>query len=241
MLMGKVCEAAPCATMASLSLADRGLNHVELTHPLHAYMTAVGTRPSPALRALRAETIRVTGRMWGMISAPETAGLLAFLVQLTGAERALEVGTFTGYATLALAEALPAGGVVVTCEADENWARVGAPFWAQAGVADRIDLRLGDALATLAGLEPASFDLCFVDADKGNYGAYYERALALLRPGGLLVIDNVLWNGQVADDQCVDEDTVALRALNAAIHGDDRVSVVMLPVGDGTTLCRKRQ
>lgn len=228
-------------TLQSEKEAARPTRHVELTHPLHAYMTEKGTRPSAHLAALRAETIEATGRCWGMMVPPEQAHFLGFLAELVGARRVLEVGTFTGYSTLAIAEALPADGVVVTLDVSEPWTSVGRPFWDAAGVADKIDLRLGPAAATLDALAGQEFDFAFIDADKPNYDLYYERALALLRPGGLLCVDNVLWNGAVIDDQCADAETEALRALNAKVHADPRVSLSMLPVGDGLTLVRKRR
>lgn len=221
--------------------ADRPTRHVELTHPLHEYMTATGSRQSAELRALRAKTIEATGRCWGMMVPPEQANLLAFLVRLTGATRCLEVGTFTGYSALAIAEALPDGGTIVTMDVSEEWTSVGAPFWAAAGVTEKIDLRVGRAIDALEVLVDGEYDFCFIDADKPSYDLYYERALDLLKPGGLLAVDNVLWNGAVIDDQATDAETLALRALNKKIRDDPRVDLSMLPVGDGLTLVRKRE
>jgi caffeoyl-CoA O-methyltransferase len=169
---------------------------------------------------------------------------MALLAELVGARRVLEVGTFTGYSALVVALALPADGLIITCDVDEEMTAIARLYWAEAGVADKIDLRLGPAVDTLDALlsdgGAGTFDFAFVDADKKNYDAYYERGLALLRQGGLMVIDNVLWSGAVADPERQDTDTNAIRALNAKLHGDQRVSLSLLPVSDGITLARKR-
>jgi caffeoyl-CoA O-methyltransferase len=169
---------------------------------------------------------------------------MGFLVELTEARRCLEVGTFTGYSALAVALALPPDGRVVTCDIDEETTAVARRYWAEAGVADKIELRLGAARATLeqmiGGGEAGGFDFAFIDADKENYGVYYEQTLALLRPGGLMLIDNVLWSGAVADPARDDSDTVAIRALNQTLRDDPRVSLSLLPIGDGLSLARKR-
>jgi O-methyltransferase len=216
----------------SLALDDR----------LYAYYRAVGLREHPSLAALREATDALPDG--SMRSSTEQALLLAFLVELTGAARVLEVGCFTGYGTLAMALALPPDGRVVTLDANDDWPALGRTYWEQAGVAPRIDLRLGLAedgmrhLLTEAG--PASFDLVYVDADKKRYATYYELALQLARPGGLVALDNVLWKGRVADPDDHTKQAETLRDLNARLHADERVSLVMLPIGDGLTLARKR-
>jgi caffeoyl-CoA O-methyltransferase len=172
------------------------------------------------------------------------AQFLGLLVGLTASRKCLEVGVFTGYATLAIAMALPAGGRVIACDVDADAAAVGQPFWQEAGVADRIDLRIGAAGETLDGLiadgEAGSFDFAFIDADKTAYAGYYEQALTLLRPGGLVVVDNVLWGGSVANPEETKASTVALRSFAAKVHGDARVTMSLLPFGDGLILAVKR-
>jgi predicted O-methyltransferase YrrM len=174
---------------------------------------------------------------------PEQAQFMALLVKLAGAHRAIEIGVFTGYSALAVALALPADGYLLACDVSDEYTRIGRPFWVEAGVAAKIDLRLGPALATLdaqiADGAAGSFDFAFIDADKSAYDAYYERCLTLLRGGGLIAIDNVLWGGSVARP-AEDADTRALQALNDKIHRDERVDIAMLPLGDGVTLARKR-
>jgi caffeoyl-CoA O-methyltransferase len=176
--------------------------------------------------------------------SPEQGQFMALLVELTGVRRALEVGTFTGYSSLSVALAMPPEGRMIACDVSEEYTGIARRYWARAGVADKIDLRLAPALKTLDGLladgRAGGFDLAFIDADKPSYLGYYERCLQLLRPGGLLLIDNVLWGGEVADPAVKDEDTVAIRALNDRVAGDDRVTLSMLPLGDGLTLARKR-
>jgi caffeoyl-CoA O-methyltransferase len=213
-----------------------------LADDLRDYLRTVGLREHPALAALRRETDALPEG--GMRSSAEQAQLLAFLLELLGARRVLEIGCFTGYGTLAMALALPEGGRVVTLDVNDHWAALGRRHWQAAGVEGRIELRLGLALEgldrLLAAGEAASFDLAYVDADKKLYDAYYERALALVRPGGVVALDNVLWGGAVADACDRSRQAETLRALNAKIHGDPRVSMVLLPVGDGLTLARKR-
>lgn len=208
---------------------------------LQDYLLSVGLREHPALAELR----RLTDAMpdGGMRSSAEQAQLLAFLIGLMGARRVLEIGCFTGYGTLAMALALPPEGRIVTLDVNDDWAAIGRRHWQAAGVAERIDLRLGLALDTLDRLlaegAAGSFDLAYVDADKKLYDVYYERALALVRPSGVVALDNVLWRGEVADPTNHDRQTQALRALNRKIHDDPRVNALILPVGDGLTLARK--
>ena len=202
-----------------------------------------GIPESDAARALREETRSAT--QWhGMQISPEQGAFMHLLVRLLGARRAIEVGTFTGYSALVVAEALPPDGLLVACEVSEEWTTVGRPFWERAGVAGRIDLRLQPAADTLDELiaqgDAGTFDLAFIDADKANYGTYYERCLTLVRTGGVVAVDNVLWGGRVADPRANDDDTNAIRALNAKIRGDRRVHATTVPIGDGLTLALKR-
>ncbi|MHB2017345.1 MAG: class I SAM-dependent methyltransferase [Candidatus Xenobia bacterium] len=206
------------------------------------YLRDVSLRELPLQRRLREETAALP--MARMQISPEQGQFMQLLIQLLGATRTLEVGVFTGYSSLAVALALPPHGKVVACDVSEEWTRMARRYWQEAGVADRIELRIGPALVTLDALladgEAGRFDFAFIDADKAGYDGYYERALKLLRPGGLIAIDNVLWSGRVADASAHDEDTDALRVLNAKLHGDERVMLSMLPIGDGLTLARKR-
>ncbi|MEO5843311.1 MAG: class I SAM-dependent methyltransferase, partial [Caldimonas sp.] len=180
----------------------------------------------------------------GMQISPEQGQFMALLVKLLGARRALEVGVFTGYSALTVALALPADGTLLACDISDEYTRIGRSYWQQAGVADKIDLQLGPALATLdarlAAGEAGRYDFAFIDADKTGYDAYYERCLQLLRPGGMIAIDNTLWGGKVARPAGGDADTAALQALNAKLHGDERIDLSLLPIGDGLTLARKR-
>ena len=216
---------------------------LELTDTLHDYLLRHGTRESATARALRAET-RTATRMHGMQISPEQGAFMQWLIRLIGAKRTIEVGTFTGYSALVVAEALPADGQVIACDVSAEWTAVGRPFWDRAGVASKIDLRLRPAVETLDTLirdgEAGNFDFAFIDADKANYDTYYERCLTLLRPGGVVGIDNVLWGGRVANEDANDVDTRAIRALNRKVQDDRRVQISMLPVGDGLTLATKR-
>jgi len=217
-------------------------NSITLTEELSDYIAGVSRREPDLLRRLREETAQVP--MAGMQIAPDQGQFMALLARLVGARRCLEIGTFTGYSALVVALALPADGRVITCDVDAKMTAIGKRYWAEAGVAGKIELCLAPALETLDRLvaegAAASFDFAFIDADKTNYDAYYERALTLLRQGGLIVIDNVLWSGAVADPKRNDADTTALRALNRKLHGDERVDLSLLPLADGITLARKR-
>lgn len=212
-----------------------------LQEPLYSYLLSVSLREPEILRRLREETAAIPQA--GMQIAPEQGQFMALLARLMGARRCLEVGTFTGYSALAVALALPPDGRLIACDISEEWTDVGRRYWREAGVQERIDLRLGRAMKTLdeliAGGHAGSFDFAFIDADKGNYLNYYERALALLRPGGLLAVDNVLWGGAVAGDLDQDEDTRAIRAFNAKLATDERVFLSLVPIGDGLTLAVK--
>ena len=213
-----------------------------LSDALYDYLLSVSLREPPLLYRLREETAALPHAV--MQISPEQGQFMALLAELVGARRVLEVGIFTGYSALVVALALPTDGRIITCDVDEEMTAIARRYWAEGGVADKIDLRLGPAVDTLDALlsdgGADTFDFAFVDADKENYDAYYERALALLRQGGLMVIDNVLWSGAVADPNQKDADTNAIRALNAKLHGDQRVSLSLLPVSDGITLARKR-
>ncbi|MGG2458740.1 O-methyltransferase [Streptomyces sp. RGM 3693] len=210
---------------------------------LRDYVRQVSLRDDDVLRDLRAETEGMP-MLQAMLVLPEEAQFLALLVRLTGAAKVLEVGTFTGYSSLCMARALPPHGTVVTCDNNERWTRIATRYWQRAEVADRIDLRLGDAAGTLDDLlahsGPGSFDLAFVDADKANYLHYYEQSLALVRPGGLLVLDNTLFFGRVVDPAVQDPDTLAIRELNTRLRDDDRVDISLLAVADGLTLIHKK-
>jgi predicted O-methyltransferase YrrM len=213
-----------------------------LTDRLYDYLLTVGLREHPALARLRAATAALPEG--GMQSAPEQGQLMGLLVELMGARRVLEIGCFTGYGTLAMALALPPGGRILTLDVNPDWVELGRRAWREAGVEDRIEVRFGLAEASLDQLieagGAASFDLAFIDADKKSYDAYYERSLVLVRPGGLIMIDNVLWGGAVADSANRDRQTLALRALNAKLRADPRVSTALVPIGDGLMLARKR-
>jgi predicted O-methyltransferase YrrM len=212
-----------------------------LNNILYEYILSVSLREPEVLARLRAETLQQP--MSVMLSAPEQGQFLALLAQLIGARKCLEVGVYTGYSTLWVALALPHDGSVLACDVSEKWTAIARRYWQEAGVAERIDLQLAPALETLDRLlaadQAGSFDFAFIDADKENYPDYYERSLQLLRPGGLMVIDNTLWSGAVADTTRQDPETCAIRALNDLVHADDRVQMSLLPVADGLTLARK--
>ena len=209
---------------------------------LHEYMLSVSLREPEIMRELRAETAR--HEQASMQIGPEQGAFMALLTELLGVRKYLEIGVFTGYSSLAVALAMPPDGRVTACDMSEEFTAVARRYWQRAGVADKIDLRLAPALETLDQLlaegRAGSYDFAFIDADKASYDNYYERVLKLLRTGGLVAFDNVLWDGKVIDPNFQDEDTVALRALNAKLHADERVTLAMLPLADGLTLARKR-
>ncbi|MDK1023788.1 MAG: class I SAM-dependent methyltransferase [Gammaproteobacteria bacterium] len=216
---------------------------INLTDKLYDYLIENGVRESDAARELRAVT-RATIERHQMQIAPEQGAFMAILIRLMGAKRTLEVGTFTGYSALVVAEALPDDGKVIACDVSAEWTSIAREYWEKAGIAHKIDLRLAPALETLNQLladgESDSFDFAFIDADKSNYDGYYECCLKLLRTGGLIAIDNVLWNGAVVNDALQDDDTTAIRALNRKVIADDRVDTTLTPIGDGLTLAIKR-
>jgi predicted O-methyltransferase YrrM len=209
---------------------------------LYAYLLAHEPPEHLHLRALREYTQQMPSAR--MQITPEQGHLLALLVRLIGARRVLEIGTFTGYSALAMALALPADGRLIACDISEEWTAIAGAYWQRAGVADRIDLRIAPALTTITRLEREgaldAFDLVFIDADKTGYNAYYEGALRLVRPGGLIVLDNMLRRGRVADPCDGDADTVALRSMNTKIAADERVDRVLLPIASGMTFARRR-
>lgn len=215
---------------------------LDLDSQLYDYLLSVSLREPDVLRQLRQETANHPHGI--MQIAPEQGQFMALLVQLLGAKKTLEIGVFTGYSSLRVALALPPDGRVVACDISEEYTAIARRYWQAAGVEEKIDLRLAPALKTLDGLlaagEAETFDFAFIDADKVNYQNYYERSLQLIRPGGLIVIDNVLWSGQVADSQVQDESTEAIRALNKKLHQDERVTLSLIPVADGLTLALKR-
>lgn len=215
---------------------------IGLDDPLYEYYLSVSLREPEVLARLREET--ATMRWARMQISPEQGQLMGLLIELIGARRALEVGVFTGYSALSVALALPDDGRLIACDVNEEFTAVARRYWEEAGVADRIELRLAPALDTLDALLAeglsGEFDFAFIDADKRNYSGYYERCLALVRRGGLVAIDNTLWQGRVIDPGDESDDTLAIRALNEALHDDDRITLSMLPVGDGLTLARKR-
>nr|WP_178124801.1 class I SAM-dependent methyltransferase [Pseudomonas sp. Fl4BN1] len=225
--------------MVEVLVTARTLN---LDDALYQYLLDVSLRETPLLRRLRDETQALPTARWQV--APEQGQFLALLVKLIGARRVLEVGTFTGYSALCMAQALPEGGSLICCDIPGDYNLTARRYWQEAGLSERIDLRLAPALETLASLERAGqlecFDLLFIDADKANYPAYLEAALRLLRVGGLAVFDNTLWSGRVLELASASDDTRAIQALNRALKDDPRIDLSLLPLGDGLTLCRKR-
>ena len=215
---------------------------ISLTDSLYDYLREVSLREPGVLRRLREET--AADPLARMQISPEQGQFMGLLARLTGARRCIEVGVFTGYSALSVAAALPEDGRIVACDVSEHWTAIARRYWAEAGVAHKIDLRLAPALETLEALASAggfaSYDFVFIDADKTEYVAYYELALQLLRPGGLVVADNTLWSGRVADPEVADEDTVAIRHFNEHLHRDERIDLSLVPIGDGLTLARKR-
>lgn len=213
-----------------------------LTDRLYEYSLAVGLREPDVLRELREETSKLTDGE--MQIAPEQGPFTALLIQVLGAKNCLEIGTFTGYSALWTAAALPPDGNLICCDVSEEYTAVARKYWEKAGLDGKIDLRIGPALDTLQSLLAGGWaglmDYAFIDADKSNYDAYYEACLNLVRPGGVIAIDNTLWDGKVADEKVKDADTVAIRDLNKKLHGDERVWLSLLPFADGLTLALKR-
>ena len=212
---------------------------IGLNGALYDYYAAHAYREPDVLKELRLETAQLTQA--GMQIGPEQGAFMSLLVKLMGAKRIIEFGTFTGYSSLAMALA---GATRITCaDVSKEWTDIGRKYWTKAGVANRIDLHLDGGHAVIDRLlkngEAGTFDLSFIDADKTGYGAYYEGSLKLLRPGGLILIDNTLWGGEVADPKITDADTIAIRSLNAKVATDARVEICMTPICDGLTMARK--
>jgi len=216
--------------------------HLELSGELWEYIGRVSLREPDVLRRLREETAPLP--MARMQISPEQGQFMGLLTRLLGARMTLEVGVFTGYSSISVALALPADGKIIACDVSEEWTSIARRYWVEAGVAHKIDLRLRPAVETLDALlakgRAGSFDFAFIDADKSNYLNYYERCLELLRPGGLIAVDNVLWHGSVIDPAKQDEDTLAIRRFNLLVSEDERVWVSLLPLSDGLTLAMKR-
>ena len=216
--------------------------HLQINDALIEYARAASSPESDVMVRLREETAQLAaGRMQ---ITPEVGNLLGMFIRLLGAKRCIEVGVFTGYSSLSVARALPPDGQIIACDVSEQWTSIARRYWAESGLDKKIDLRLAPALETLDALlaagEQGHFDFAFIDADKANYSGYYDRLMRLIRPGGLIVIDNVLWYGRVIDSHENDIDTVAIRAFNAKLRADPRVEVAMLPIGDGLTLAFKK-
>jgi predicted O-methyltransferase YrrM len=212
-----------------------------LDDDLYRYLIDVSVRETPIRRRLREATARL--EMSRMQIAPEQGQFMAFLVALMGARNALEVGVFTGYSALCVAEALPADGRVIACDVSEEWTSIARKYWKEAGLDGKIDLRLAPAAETLDSLikngEKGRFDFAFIDADKENYSRYYEQCLELIRPGGLIAVDNTLWSGSVIDSNDQSRDTQSIRAFNEALRNDSRIRLSLVPIGDGMTLALK--
>ncbi len=219
-----------------------GSRSIGLPDAVEAYVQRWGVREADVLGRLRAET--ASHPRGQMQISPDQGALLGLLVDLLGARRCLEIGTFTGYSSLAVALALPDDGTIVCCDISDTYTAIARRYWAEAGVAHKVDLRLGPAVETLDALladgAAGTFDLAFIDADKTGYPAYWERSVALVRPGGVIAIDNVLWGGAVADPTVDDPDTRTLREVNEQVASDSRVRHVMLAIADGMTIARKR-
>lgn len=215
---------------------------LSMTPRLYHYLLSISLREAPLLKSLREETATLSSHR--MQIAPEQGQFMALLIELMGAQRIIEVGVYTGYSSLVMALALPNEGQLIACDINDETGAIAQRYWQAAGVADKIDFRLGPALDTLDQLlheEQANpFDFVFIDADKANYPHYYERALSLVRPGGLIVIDNVLWSGEVANPNNVESITKNIRAFNKKLASDDRIMISVLPLADGLTLARKR-
>jgi predicted O-methyltransferase YrrM len=220
-------------------MSNRTLN---VTDQLYEYLLSVSVREPEILRQLREETAQHP--MGQMQIAPEQGQFMALLVQLIGAKKTLEVGVFTGYSSLTVALVLPSDGQLVACDVSEEYTAIARRYWEKAGIAHKIDLRIAPALDTLDQLladgQANQFDFAFIDADKSGYDAYYERSLQLVRPGGLIAVDNVLWSGRVADPKEADHRTAKIRALNEKLYADDRIDLSLVPIADGLTLARKR-
>lgn len=214
---------------------------ISVSDGLYEYILQISLREPPILKRLRDETAKHPQR--GMQISPEQGQFMRMLVRILGATRCIEVGVFTGYSSLSVALALPDAGRIIACDVSEEFTAVARRYWHEAGVQRKIDLRLAPALGTLDNMlgqgEQGQYDFAFIDADKGNYIHYYERVLKLLRPGGVVAVDNVLWSGNVIDQKDMSEDTIAIRDFNKLLHADTRIELSLVPIGDGLTLARK--
>lgn len=214
---------------------------INLTDDLYEYLLSVSVREPPILQKLRQETSKLRGA--AMQIGPDQGRFMALLVQLIGAKKTIELGTFTGYSSLTVALAMPADSRTICCDVSQEWTDIAKRYWQEAGVADKIELHLRPGMETLQELidqgQSGSFDFAFIDADKENYEGYYQHCLNLVKPGGLIAVDNVLWNGGVIDAARTDPDTEAIRLFNANIYADQRVDICMVSIGDGLTLLRK--
>ncbi|MDX1901329.1 MAG: class I SAM-dependent methyltransferase [Gammaproteobacteria bacterium] len=217
---------------------------LNLTPSLYTYLLDHSLHEPEVLKELREETRKQFASMLVMQISPEQGQFMRLLIEVLGARKTLDIGTFTGYSALSVALAMPSDGQVIACDVSPEWTTLAESFWQKGSVAHKIQLHLAPALSTLENLlqngEAETFDFAFIDADKENYAHYYEKSLALLRKGGIIAIDNVLWDGKVSDQSVQDASTIAIRQLNAKVFADERVSMTMLPVGDGLTLARKR-
>ena len=215
---------------------------IQMEDALHAYYLNATLRETEIQKRLRGETAKLSNGH--MQISPEQGQFMTLLIELMGAKKTLEIGTFTGYSALCVARALPEDGRLIACDVNEEWTSIGKRYWEEAGLADRIDLRIGPAAKTLDRMiengETGDFDFAFIDADKLGYDGYYEQCLILLRAGGLIAIDNTLWHGKIADPAIVDEETVAIRELLEKVRDDQRVTSSLVPIGDGLLLARKR-
>ncbi len=212
-------------------------SYINFTADLVKYIHTVGVRRHPAQQALHDQTQKLPHS--NMQSAPEVTALIGLLTRLIGAQNVLEIGTFTGYTTLEMALSVPQDGMVVTCEKSPDAFSLGKIFWEQASVSHKIDVQIGDALASMEKYKPNHFDLAFIDADKRNYIQYYEKCLSLVRPNGLILLDNILWKGEVANPDSQDKRVPTLKELNKIIHADNRVDACLVPISDGLTIVRK--
>ncbi|MGW8246807.1 MAG: class I SAM-dependent methyltransferase [Acidiferrobacterales bacterium] len=219
-----------------------GKSTLQLDEKLYDYLLSVSSRETPVLKRLREETDKLAEA--GMQISPDQGQFMALLLKLISATRVIEIGTFTGYSALVMAMALPEDGQIICCDKSEEWTSMARRYWKEASVERKIDLRLGDALDTLDALIKSgnenTFDFAFIDADKVNYPNYFERCLSLLRQGGLIAVDNVLWGGSVINPEKQDDDTIAIRAFNKQLKDDDRVDISLVPIGDGLTLAWKK-
>ncbi len=220
-------------------MSNRSIN---LTDELYDYMLSVSLREHDVLRKLREETAK--HEMHNMQISPEQGQFMAMLAKLIGAKYTLEIGVFTGYSALSVALALPDDGKIIACDISAEYTSIARRYWKEAGVSHKIELHLAPAIKPLSKLIKEAhfdkFDFAFIDADKQNYDDYYEHCLQLIRPGGLIAIDNVLWDGKVLDDSIQDDNTNAIRALNKKLHADSRVDISLVPIADGLTLLRKK-